>query len=66
MSRPHTAECASHTGLQCSCFIVEREKADADAANFGMGFVRTYPDGRIEHIPPDQIIMHTRPNNQED
>lgn len=45
---------------------VARALAEDDARNFGCGFVRTYPDGRVEHIPHDQIIMHTRPNTQED
>ncbi|WP_298800150.1 hypothetical protein [uncultured Devosia sp.] len=62
----HTPGCASHTGLRCSCFIEERERAYQDARNYGTGFVLLHHDGRIEHIPHGKIIMHTRPNTQED
>lgn len=35
-----------------------RELAEDDVRLFGNGFTRKHPDGRIEHIPPDQVTIH--------
>lgn len=42
------------------------ELARADARMFGNGFYRRYPDGRLEHIPADQVTICIGPNTQED
>ena len=62
-------EGSAPVGEDCPRCMDEREarhKACADARTFGNGFVRTFPDGRVENIPPDQVTIFTRPNNQED
>lgn len=46
----------------CRAKIEARE----DARMFGVGFTREYPDGRIERVPPEQVVMFNRPNTQED
>lgn len=61
-------EGSAPVGEDCPRCMDEREaryKARADARNFGTGFVRTFPNGRVEHIPPDQVTTFTRPNTQE-
>lgn len=37
---------------------MSREKAEDDARLFGTGFTRTHPDGRVEHLPADQICIY--------
>lgn len=48
------------------CEQCEDAKVKADMRVFGNGFYRRYSDGRIEHIPAEQVHIQTRPNTQED
>ena len=43
----------------------EVAKVKSDMRKFGNGFYRRYPDGRVEHIPAEQVCIHTHPNNHE-
>lgn len=56
----------------CDHSVVERaaayeahQAAKKDMHLFGSGFVRTYPGGRVEHIPVNELVSYVRPNNQE-
>lgn len=59
------SEGCDHTVPERAAAHQAHEAAKIDARMFGSGFVRTYPDGRVEHVPINQLVMHVRPNNQE-
>lgn len=46
--------------------VTARDTPGDKCPNFGMGFTREHKDGRVEHIPPEQVMLYTRPNTQED
>lgn len=41
------------------------EMARADARMGGIGFTRIHSDGTVERLPPEQVMIFTRPNTQE-
>ncbi len=59
-------EGCDHTVVERATAYAAHQAAKNDARLYGSGFVRTYPDGRVEHVPVSQLVMHVRPNTQED
>ena len=43
-----------------------RMAALSDAATLGHGYIRYHPDGRVEHIPAEQVRLFFRQNPNED
>ncbi len=64
------AEITQHhnNGTPLAIRVFERPEeisAQRDARDFGLGFVREHPSGRLEHIPNSQMRLFTRPNPAE-
>lgn len=53
----HRLEVDGVASNYCSNCRAKIEARD-DARLFGVGFTREYPDGRVEHIPPSEVVMH--------
>jgi hypothetical protein len=34
-----------------------RERAQEDERLYGNGFMRVFPDGRVEYLPPEEVVI---------